>query len=151
MTHGGVSVSSLTASTLNLRSLATGPPVLRQSSRPHVATEGVSENSVSLLSKPSEPEKNASKTQTVKLSKTVLTFQDLGVWTIMTEVNQMASWMLPGRAIVVQAKEMIALLPILYLFLQECFSVSPQLMVAYLLSSVWASTEVRIAIRSVPT
>ena len=117
-----------------------------------MATECVSEISVSPLSKPSEADKNTSKTQNVKPSKIVhLAFQDLGVWTIMTEVNQMGSWMLPGRAIVVQAKEMIALLPILYLFLQECFSVSPQLMVAYLLSSVWASTEVRIAIRSVPT
>ena len=45
----------------------------------------------------------------------------------------MGSWILPVRAIVVQAKEMIALLPILYLFFSRVLQCFAPLIVAYLL------------------
>lgn len=112
-----------------------------------MANDSVAEVSTPLLSKkPEAEEKPRSKTEDVNPSKTVLKFEDIGVWTIMTEVNLMTSWRIPGRELIAQGREMLAVFPIVYLFLQDCFSVSPWLMVIYLLSSLWASTEVRAII-----
>ncbi|KAF8513614.1 P-loop containing nucleoside triphosphate hydrolase protein [Gautieria morchelliformis] len=79
--------------------------------------------------------------RTEKPAKTVLKFRELGVWTIMTEINAGGSWTLPGRAVIQQGREMIAIFPIVYHFLHECFSVSPWMMVVYILASLWNSTE----------
>jgi hypothetical protein len=79
-------------------------------------------------------------------AKTVLEFKDIGVWTIMNEVQVGASWTLPGRAVLQQGRYMMAILPIGYHFVYECFSVAPWMMLVYLLASVWYSTEVSISI-----
>ncbi|KAF8513619.1 P-loop containing nucleoside triphosphate hydrolase protein [Gautieria morchelliformis] len=79
--------------------------------------------------------------RTEKPAKTVLEFKELGVWTVMTEINAGGSWTLPGRAVIQQGREMMAIFPIVYHFLHECFSVSPWTMVVYILASLWNSTE----------
>lgn len=85
--------------------------------------------------KPAKSEKN-------EPPKTILEFEDIGVWTIMREVKAVASWSLPTHAALEQGKELVAIFPIIFQFFQEVFSVSPMMMVVYLLSSFWSSTEV---------
>jgi len=112
-----------------------------------MGNDSVSEVLTPLLSKAPEPEeKTPIKTENVEPSNTVLKFEDIGVWTIMTEIDNMASWKLPGRALLAKGREMTSIYPILYSFLRECFNVSPWLMVVYLLASLWSSTQVRTAI-----
>ena len=109
-----------------------------------MANDSLSEISTPLLSKTAEPEeKPPSKPETVKPAKTVLKFEDVGVWTVMREVNATASWRLPGREMVAQGRQILVLFPIVYHFLQECFCVSPSMTFVYLLSVSWSSTEVR--------
>ena len=110
-----------------------------------MANSSLSEVSTPLLSKAPQAEGEASsKSESVKPTKTVLKFQDVGVWTIMTEVNAMASWKLPGREMMAQGREIVAIFPIVYHFLQECFSVSPWMMIVYQLFALWSSTVVNI-------
>ncbi|KAF8575570.1 P-loop containing nucleoside triphosphate hydrolase protein [Ramaria rubella] len=75
--------------------------------------------------------------------KKALEFEDVGVWTVMREVDVDSSWRskLPGRVMLSRWKELIAMFPIFYRFLQECFSVAPNMMVVYLLAALWTSTE----------
>lgn len=113
----------------------------------NMANDSHSEASAPLLSEvtASQDEKETikpTKSEKNEPPKTVLEFEDIGVWTIMREVKAVASWSLPTHAALEQGKELVAVFPIIFQFFQEIFSVSPMMMVIYLLSSFWSSTEV---------
>ena len=114
-------------------------------SRTNMANDSFSEVSAPLLPKGSSSEddkQQSTKAEDVNQPKTVLEFEEIGVWTIMREVDLKASWKLPVHSVATQAKEIMTVLPITIRFLQECFSVSPWMMAVYLLSSFWSSLEV---------
>jgi hypothetical protein len=114
-----------------------------------MANDSHSETITPLLSKASEDEKEPTKPAKAEKDeppKVVLEFIDVGVWTVMREIKTMASWSLPTQATLQQGREMLAIFPIVFQFLQEVFSVSPSMMIIYLLSSFWSSTEVKLFI-----
>ncbi|KIJ23426.1 hypothetical protein M422DRAFT_276002 [Sphaerobolus stellatus SS14] len=75
----------------------------------------------------------------------VLEFQTVGIWTIMRQVKP-HSWLFPGRYLLEEGKKWMEVLPIVYRFVQECFSVAPGMMIVYLVSNFWSSTESAIGL-----
>ena len=74
---------------------------------------------------------------------TVLHFQTIGVWTVMRQLKK-RSWSqsLNDQYILQEGKKLLEVFPITYQFIRECFNVAPVMMVIYLLSILWSSTEV---------
>lgn len=72
-----------------------------------------------------------------------LEFEDVGIWTIMRQRRKKAvAWMLPGQALLDGMKKHWEGFGICQQFFMECYSVSPHMIVLYVISSLWSSTEV---------
>ncbi|KIJ53230.1 hypothetical protein M422DRAFT_222622 [Sphaerobolus stellatus SS14] len=84
-------------------------------------------------SKGSHEEKNA------RTSKTSLQFEQLGVWTVMEEVNHDNLWIRFQWNPRDWIKEIIRASSILYRFALDCYAVSPWRMSIYIIFEVWSS------------
>ncbi|KIJ54559.1 hypothetical protein M422DRAFT_220860 [Sphaerobolus stellatus SS14] len=65
----------------------------------------------------------------------------------MTQVPATRSrWSLPGKFILEECKQLRQTLPIVYRFVKECYGTAPYMMVGYVVSGIWESTEDSVAL-----
>ncbi|KAF8526992.1 P-loop containing nucleoside triphosphate hydrolase protein [Hysterangium stoloniferum] len=76
-----------------------------------------------------------------KPPKAKITFRDIGIWTIMDEVSIEPVWSVSGQSLINYGKETSLMLPLVYTFLKECYDVAPFMMIIYLSSTLWSSTQ----------
>ncbi|KAF8516471.1 P-loop containing nucleoside triphosphate hydrolase protein [Hysterangium stoloniferum] len=96
---------------------------------------------ISMLFMPSEEKVKDAEKPPTNASKKTLKFEEVGIWTVMREVDPKTSWRLPIQSVVTRGKQLVAIFPFIYRFVHECYSVSPWMMIVYLVSSLWSSTE----------